>query len=185
LLTLSSNTQNLADKTSAVFCIRDPKYYLVPNVNVVSALRFILDDADDLLRRGDVAEGVALLCWAPYLLASAVGHDFRTVSSIGQKVAAFLAQPSTERRNALVQFGLTFALDSPEQYFNGASDEDVALVLWNSVIAHLQTGRAHSALRLAFWAVCVRTAEYDLSASRADRAVAAAADVFRESEARG
>jgi len=185
LLTLSSNNQNLADKTSAVFGIRDPKYYLVPNVNVVSALRFILDDADDLLRRGDVAAGGALLCWAPYLVASAVGHDFRTVSGVGQKVAAFLAQPPTQRRNAVAQFGLTFAVDAPEQYFNGASDEDVALVLWNTVIAHLRKGRVHSALNFAFWAVCVRTADYDLSASRLDRAVAAAADVFCAVEARG
>ncbi|MEV8219750.1 hypothetical protein AB0O65_08345 [Microbacterium sp. NPDC077391] len=177
---LDRSMRRLAIQTSAHFEINHPEYYIHPEGEALDAVEFVVDDAEEALRRGATETGLRLSCWAPFLLAAAIGYDGFIVETLGETFASHLKTSVTEHAGADdIRVGEELGIHKPEQYLTAGNASERAVDLWWQALHQAGHGSRPFGLELAFWASCTRATDFGTVAADFATPVVAAAASFR------
>lgn len=180
MTTLTPEMDALAMRMSVPLRIQNPMRFVAEGPDFIHGLAKTLDEATTLQQEGKVVEGFALEAWAAFLLAAGIGYDGHIVGPMGEDVAEFLRLSRAERsEQALVRIGEELGIYKPETYVTDNQLKDIPGALWGLAYYELRHGHRPNGMRRAFWAVCIRASELDLSATHLPGAVSEAARLYR------
>jgi hypothetical protein len=181
MTTLDPKMRGLALDASAAFRLRNPMRRVDADLDFFRAMGDTVDDAEVLLDAGLLDEGCALLFWAPFLLAAYIGYDGRVVDSLGSTVADFVDREEVKVADEeLIRLGESLGIHEPDQYFGHADRAATSQKLWGLAIEQVRKHTRPYGLKLAFWVMCIRACEYDLTSTRISAAVREAARTHRD-----